>query len=71
MRRLLLLAILAGMGFANTGCLMNAYDSDPNGRMGQLINQSEDLRQIRGEWSRIWFTDQPSHMTPDRTHGGI
>jgi hypothetical protein len=39
--------------------------------MNQLINQSEDLRQVREEWQRIWFTDQPSHMTPDRVHGGI
>ena len=23
------------------------------------------------EWERIWFLDQPDHMTPYRTHGGI
>ena len=71
MRRLLLLAAVAGLGLVNTGCLINAYESDPNTRMKQLINQSEDLRQVRDEWQRIWFTDQPSHMTPDRVHGGI
>ena len=71
MRRLLLLAAVAGLGLANTGCLINAYSSDPNERMKQLTNQSEDMRQIREEWQRIWFTDQPSHMTPDRVHGGI
>ena len=29
------------------------------------------LRQIEQEWKRIWFTDQPSHMTYDRIHGGL
>jgi len=71
MRRLLLLAAVAGLGLANAGCLVNSYASDPNTRMNQLVNQSEDLRQVREEWQRIWFTDQPSHMTPDRVHGGI
>lgn len=71
MRRLLMLAAVAGLGLANAGCFVNAYAPDPPTRMGQLINQSEDLRQIRGEWQRIWFTDQPSHLTPERVHGGI
>ena len=31
----------------------------------------EDLRQITDEWERIWFLDQPSHMTMYRTHGGV
>lgn len=70
MKRLLLLAI-ALIGAANAGCLINAYASDPNIRMNQLLNQSEDLRQISYEWQRIWFTDQPSHLTPERVHGGI
>jgi hypothetical protein len=70
MRRVLLLAA-AAVGAANTGCLVNQYSSDPNVRTSQLINQSEDLRQIGYEWRRIWFNDQPSHMTPDRVHGGI
>ena len=40
-------------------------------RAQQLIFTSEDLRTITDEWERIWFLDQPSHMTPWRTHGGI
>src|SRR5262249_51666347 len=35
------------------------------------LNSSEDLRQIENEWERIWFVDQPSHLTPERVHGGI
>lgn len=71
MRRLLLLIAVAAMVLSNTGCLLNIYSSDPNRRMKELLNTSEDLRQIEYEWERIWFTDQPSHMTPERVHGGI
>jgi hypothetical protein len=45
--------------------------SDPNRRLSELLQQSEDLRKIEYDWERIWFTDQPSHMTPERVHGGI
>jgi hypothetical protein len=71
MRRLLLLAAFAVLGLSNAGCLINAYSSDPNRRIVELINQSEDLRQIEYEWERIWFVDEPSHLTPERVHGGI
>lgn len=30
-----------------------------------------DLKQLEAEWERIWFTDMPSKMTPERLHGGI
>jgi hypothetical protein len=70
MRRLLLV-FAAALGLGNAGCLINQYSSDPNQRMDQLLNQSEDLRQIEYEWRRIWFNDQPSHLTPQRVHGGI
>jgi hypothetical protein len=70
MKRLLILAAFAAVGLANQGCF-SALGSDPNTRTASLIHQSEDLRQIRGEWQRIWFTDQPSHLTPERVHGGI
>ena len=51
--------------------LFNEYSSDPNRRMRELLDQSEDLREIEDEWERFWFLDQPSHMTPYRTHGGM
>jgi hypothetical protein len=47
------------------------YSADPSRRAAQLLNTSEDMRQALDEWERIWFLDQPSHMTPYRTHGGI
>ena len=71
MRRLLTLAVVAVLALANTGCFINIWSSDPNVRMQQLMNVSEDLRQIGYEWQRIWFTDQPSHLTPVRVHGGL
>jgi hypothetical protein len=71
MRRLLFVAGVVLLGISNTGCFINAYSSDPNRRVSQLLNQSEDLRQIEDEWERIWFTDQPSHLTPLRVNGGI
>src|SRR5881392_3622553 len=71
MRRWLMLAGVAGMLVGNSGCFINIYSSDPNRRVQELLNTSEDLRQIEYEWERIWFTDQPSHLTPERIHGGI
>jgi hypothetical protein len=71
MRRMLMLALVAGMAVANAGCLINAYSSDPTERTHELITQSEDFRQMRAEWQRFWFVDQPSHLTPERVHGGI
>ena len=64
---LLVVVVLA----ASTGCLIPMYSGDPIRRAQELIYTSEDLRTITDEWERIWFLDQPSHMTPYRTHGGI
>jgi hypothetical protein len=67
-----LLAIVAGVTLAaNSGCLIPIYSADPARRARQLIYTSEDLRQFLDEWERIWFLDQPSHMQPLSTHGGI
>ncbi len=43
----------------------------PERRAEQLIYTSENLRLMLQEWERIWFTDQPDHMTPYRVHGGV
>ncbi len=70
MRRVLLYLVAVGF-LCNAGCFINTYSSNPNRRMTELLNVSEDLRQIELEWERIWFKDQPSHLTPERVHGGI
>jgi hypothetical protein len=71
MRRWFIFLGVVLLSLGNTGCIINIWDSDPNIRMEQLLNASEGLRQIRSEWSRFWFTDQPSHLTPIRVHGGV
>ncbi|MGL4420185.1 MAG: hypothetical protein ACRCZF_05945 [Gemmataceae bacterium] len=71
MTRKLAVLALGILAMGNTGCLLNQYASDPNTRMEQYINQSEDYRQIGEFWRRFWFNDMPSHLTPERIHGGI
>ncbi len=71
MRRLLFLAVVGTFVMANSGCFLNQYSSDPNRRMNELMNHSENLRQVESEWERWWMNDQPSHLTPERVHGGI
>ena len=71
MRRLILAAILGLWLSASTGCMLPIYSSDQPTRTQELIFTSENLRLILEEWQRIWFLDQPSHLSPYRTHGGL
>ena len=71
MRRLLLAATIGLTLSANTGCFLPAYSGDQPRRTAELLNTSEDLRLLLDEWERIWFLDQPSHLTPLRSDGGI
>lgn len=71
MRRLGVLAGIMLLILSSSGCIINQYSADDNIRQEQLLFQSEDLRQIREEWRRFWFNDMPSHLTPQRLHGGI
>lgn len=72
LRKLILGAAAMVAVMPNTGCLfLNRYDSDPNYRMTQLLNESEDLRQARDEWHRFWMNNQPSTLTYERLNGAI
>ena len=71
MRTFLLASVGAMLLAASTGCILPAYSADPARRAQQLIFTSEDLRLFLDEWERVWFLDQPSHLTPFRIHGGI
>ena len=51
--------------------IINIYSSDPNERIKELLNNSEDLRQIQEEWKRIWWEDHPKHLTPEKVDGAI
>ncbi|MFM1904460.1 MAG: hypothetical protein RLZZ440_2360 [Planctomycetota bacterium] len=71
MRKAIWMLCATAMLATSTGCLIPIYSGDPVRRAQELIYTSEDLRAITDEWERIWFLDQPSHMRPWRTHGGI
>ena len=71
MWRSLLLTVAAGLFLLNSGCFIPLYPSDPTLRTEALLNTSEDLRQVQKEFSRFFFTDQPSHMTYDRINGSL
>ena len=49
------------------------YASDPNIQMQQFLYSREDYKfgMVGNEWRRFWFNDLPSHLTPERVHGGI
>ena len=71
MRRFLIAALLALTLSQSVGCFLPIYSADPGRRTRQLIFTSEDMRNFLQEWERIWFLDQPDHMTPYRVHGGV
>lgn len=71
MRRLILAAMIGICFGTSSGCALPIYSGDPTRRAEQLVVTSENLRMVLDEWERIWFLDQPSHLTPYRTHGGI
>jgi hypothetical protein len=71
MRKLLLAMACGLLVGTTTGCMIPAYSGDPYRRTQELMFTSENLRLFLDDWERIWFLDQPSHMTPYRTHGGI
>ena len=70
--RNLLLALACGLLLSTmAGCMIPAYSADPARRTQELMFTSENLRLMLDEWERLWILDQPDHMTPYRTHGGI
>lgn len=71
MRRWVFGILLACLMTAQSGCFLPIYSADPARRAEQLIYTSENLRMLIEEWERIWFLDQPSHLTPHRAHGGV
>lgn len=71
MRKLFLALALSTVIASTVGCIIPAYSGDPARRTQQLIFTSENLRNLLNEWERIWFLDQPDHMMPYRTHGGV
>jgi hypothetical protein len=71
MRNLLLVLACGVLVGSAVGCMIPAYSADPARRNQELMFTSENLRLFLDEWERAWMLDQPDHMTPLRTHGGI
>ncbi len=71
MRRCMQLLLLAICLSTTVGCFVPIYSARPERRVQQMLYDFENLRRLSEEWERFWFTDQPSHMTPVRVHGGI
>ncbi|HEV3164363.1 MAG TPA: hypothetical protein VGZ22_10060 [Isosphaeraceae bacterium] len=69
------LFLFVGVAFvASDGCApvpLPHYAAYAPKRVEELLADSENLRQAGDEWERFWFLDQPSHMTPYRTHGSV
>ncbi len=69
-----LMLLVGGLAVVGEGCApvpLPHYAAYRPKRVEQLLVDSENLRQAGDEWDRLWFLDQPSHMTPFRTHGGL
>ena len=71
MKRMLKVGLLLCCTLLSTGCFLNRYSSEPRERMVQLLNESEDLRQIQAEKTRFWMNNQPSTLSYDRLSGAI
>jgi len=70
-RKFILTLTLAWLVSATSGCAIPGYSGDPSRRAQEEIYTSENLRLMQDEWERFWLLDQPDHMTPFRTHGGM
>lgn len=40
-------------------------------RVEHLLTESEKLRHAGDDWERSWLQNQPTHLAPSRTHGGV
>jgi hypothetical protein len=66
--------VVAALVLLGEGCApvpLPRYAAYKPRRAEELLVDSENLRMVGDEWERFWFLDQPSHMTPFRTHGGL
>ena len=73
-KAMLALALLGGALAVGEGCApvpLPRYAAFQPRRVTELLVDSENMRMIGDEWERFWFLDQPSHLTPFRTDGGL
>ncbi len=58
MRRFVIALAAGGLLLGSSGCFVNEYSSDPNRRVVELLNQSEDLRD-RGRMGALLVPRSP------------
>ncbi len=66
--------VVAILALAGEGCApvpLPHYAAFGPKRVEELLVDSENLRLAGDDWERFWFLDQPTHLTPFRTHGGL
>src|SRR5205823_15076640 len=66
--------VVAILALAGEGCApvpLPHYAAYGPRRVEELLVDSENLRLAGDDWERFWFLDQPSHLTPFRTPGGL
>jgi hypothetical protein len=63
-------ALAVGIALAFTTFQAGKFN-DPNERMEMLLHQNESFGKRSRESRAFWVTDQASHLTPARVHGGI
>jgi hypothetical protein len=71
MRRWLCWLLVTMAVLSQTGCFLWRYSSGPNDRMGELLVESENLRQINAEKRRFWLLSNPSCLTYERVSGAM
>jgi hypothetical protein len=69
MRRWFMWLVLATAVLSNTGCLINAYSSDPNRRMDELMHTTFQSGVIGEDGAGT--SDCPPQSNAQRIHGGI
>src|SRR5262245_9814172 len=71
MRRVIFALLFSALLSSSGGCFIPIYSGDPSRRTQELIFTSENLRDLLDLWERVWFLDQPDHLSPIRVHGGV
>jgi hypothetical protein len=51
-----------------TGCATSDIAAKP---VKELFVDNGNLGDVESETERIWFVDEPTHITPEIVHGGI
>ncbi len=69
---LTLLVLLLVTGCEQWSMMSFRSSTDPQERMHELMNRNDSSgEEPMTPGSRIWYTDEPSHLHPEKISGGI